>query len=65
MRNVRLPGDMIRHYRIKAGMTQQELGVRAGFSESSAGVRIAQYESATETLRRRLRADCLRPQPVG
>ena len=45
MRNVRLPGDMIRHYRIKAGMTQQELGVRAGFSESSAGVRIAQYES--------------------
>lgn len=47
MKNVRLPGDLIRHYRLKAGLTQQELGLLAGFSESSAGVRIAQYESGT------------------
>ncbi|MGI6499007.1 MAG: helix-turn-helix domain-containing protein [Oscillospiraceae bacterium] len=47
MGNIRLPGDLIRHYRVKAGLTQQELGLLAGFGESSAGVRIAQYESGT------------------
>lgn len=45
MGNIRLPGDLIRHYRIKSGLTQQELGLLAGFGETSAGVRIAQYES--------------------
>lgn len=47
MGNIRLPGDLIRYYRVKAGLTQQELGLLAGFGESSAGVRIAQYESGT------------------
>ncbi|MDL2273859.1 helix-turn-helix domain-containing protein [Oscillospiraceae bacterium OttesenSCG-928-G22] len=47
MGSIRLPGDLIRHYRIKAGLTQEALGILAGFSKATAGVRIAQYESGS------------------
>lgn len=38
-------GANIRNIRILRGMTQKELGIKAGFSASTADVRIRQYES--------------------
>lgn len=40
-------GERMRFFRQRRGMTQEELGVMAGFSECSACVRIAQYEGGT------------------
>lgn len=38
-------GGKIRKYRMLKGLTQRELGIKAGFTEGSADVRIAQYEN--------------------
>ena len=38
-------GSKIRHIRILRGLTQKELGLKAGFSATTADVRIRQYES--------------------
>ena len=38
-------GNNIRTIRMLRGMTQKELGLKAGFSSSTADVRIRQYES--------------------
>lgn len=40
-------GEKIRYFRIKAELTQKQLGIMLGFTESNADVRIAQYESGT------------------
>ncbi len=40
-------GDKIKFFRIRKGLTQQELGNQVGLNKSSARIRIAQYESGT------------------
>ena len=42
-------GGKIRRYRELNGMTQQELGIKAGFSKSTAGIRVGQYELNRKT----------------
>ena len=43
------PGQRIRHFRLRQGMTQNVLGIAAGFSPETADIRIAQYESGART----------------
>ena len=40
-------GMLIRHFRLKRGMSQRQLGMACGFDEKTADVRIAQYESGS------------------
>lgn len=43
------PGQRIRHFRLRQGMTQKALGIAAGFLPETADIRIAQYESGART----------------
>ena len=43
------PGQRIRHFRLRQGMTQKVLGIAAGFPPETADIRIAQYESGERT----------------
>lgn len=48
-------GKRIRFFRTRRGMTQQELGERAGFPPASAGTRVAQYETGERNPKQGLR----------
>lgn len=59
-------GQRIRFFRELRGMTQRELGEKAGFSAGTAGVRTAQYETGARTPKTALRkrfADALGVSP--
>ena len=45
-------GYRLKIVRITRGMTQQELGIAAGFSPDTAGIRIAQYEAGDRVPRK-------------
>lgn len=47
-------GKRIRFFRELRGMTQQQLGEKAGFPAKTAGVRMAQYETGSRTPREAL-----------
>lgn len=48
-------GKRLGFFRLRRGMTQRELGERAGFPPASAGVRVAQYETGWRTPKPELR----------